>query len=254
MFGKGWTSEYYDALTFYFWEPQHLGRAKSEKSRYRRPEEMLEHIQNMEVSLNHLFNFFFQLAPSDLASRILNQAFHSERTEELQLRSRWDIERYCNLVQPDLMFSGPNANFSIEMKVNVKSSEEQVLKYAMLHALTEDYEERQKDSYLLFLGRKDFQSLWTKKIPSPNDLMESVLDWDATDLFRKVSEKESIEVSPEKVKASLRKTKFSYWKYKDLAHCVYKYLESIENVPGPSESCVKLINGLIGELKERKLT
>lgn len=58
MFGKEWTSEYYDVMEFYYWEPQHLGKIKNPKSQYSNQLKSLEHIQNMEVSLNHMFNVF----------------------------------------------------------------------------------------------------------------------------------------------------------------------------------------------------
>ena len=72
-----WNDEYYEIIDFYFWEPQHIGRSKTEKSRYKNMEDVKNHILNMEVSLNHQLNIFFRLAPEDFINKLVKNYFHN---------------------------------------------------------------------------------------------------------------------------------------------------------------------------------
>ena len=142
MFGNKWTSEYYDVMEFYYWEPQHLGKIKNPKSRYNNQFKSLEHIRNMEVSLNHMFNVFFRLTPSKFVSDLLSTTCNVVADSKLSMQGRYDVRKFSKMVQPDLLFVSDNINFSIEMKIGAKSSLEQVYKYALLHWLEQQHSGR----------------------------------------------------------------------------------------------------------------
>ena len=104
MFGNGWNSEYYDIVEFYYWEPQHLGKIKNPFTRYRKIQEALSHIQNMEVSLNHQFNIFFMLAPCDFVNGLVKNVFDENINDTLKIMNRYDIRELISdtFMQPDI--------------------------------------------------------------------------------------------------------------------------------------------------------
>jgi hypothetical protein len=244
MFGKEWTSEYYDVMEFYYWEPQHLGKIKNPKSQYSNQLKSLEHIQNMEVSLNHMFNVFFRLAPSHFTNTLLNKFCNTSIGDQFFMQGRYDIRRFSQLVQPDLLFTSDSANFSIEMKIGAKSSLEQVYKYALLHWLEQEYSGIKKKSILLYIGKNDFQSLWVDKFKNPIDVINSAIELDISNLKNKGLKVENIDIDWDEVKNILSNT--------IIGHCNYsEFSQLLSNNKDNNEVTGKLFNGLISELDRR---
>ena len=50
----------YEIYDFLYFEPQHIGKIKNPKTTYNSSKKMIEHIKNLEVSLNHILNLFFE--------------------------------------------------------------------------------------------------------------------------------------------------------------------------------------------------
>ena len=248
MFGKDWTSEYYDVMEFYYWEPQHLGKIKNPKSRYSNPVESLQHIQNMEVSLNHMFNVFFRLAPSGFINQLLNTTCKTNISDELSMQGRYAVKEYSTLVQPDLLLTSDNTNFSIEMKIGAKSSLEQVYKYALLHWLEQQHTHTHKQSVLLYIGKGDFQNLWSEKLIKPKDVIKAAIESDISNLKLRASKVEGVDINWNEVEGILSNTIIGYCNYADFESLLGEY-------PGnnSSETVVKLFGGLSSELKRRGL-
>jgi hypothetical protein len=58
-----WVESYYDTLSFFYWEPQHIGRKKYVDPRLKSALEVQNHVRTMEVTLNHQIKQFLCLAP-----------------------------------------------------------------------------------------------------------------------------------------------------------------------------------------------
>lgn len=254
MPGHDWTSEYYEILEFYYWEPQHLGRSRSSRARYENPEQALAHVQNMEVSLNHMFNIFFRLAPDEVIHELMTESLGCEDLEPKRLLTRRDISEFCQLVQPDLTFQSVDTNFSIEMKLKAKSSLEQVWKYALLHYLADTHDGNTRSSYLLYLGKSRFRGLWRQPISDIEDLVQAALTEDIRELRAKVKEAENVAVDWNLVRQVLEQTRIGYWTYVDLAAFLNNTLGSDRSTSGPAQSFMKLTTGLADELGRRRLT
>ncbi|MEJ2649900.1 MAG: hypothetical protein P8016_16015 [Sedimentisphaerales bacterium] len=253
MFERDWTSEYYEILEFYFWEPQHLGRAKSSKCRYATPVEALKHVQKMEVSLNHMLNLFFRLAPSEVLLHLIADTTGNRAQSAMHLLSRQEVSAFCQLVQPDLMFQGDSMNFSIEMKLNAKSSLEQAWKYALLHTLADMHNGKDRASYLMFLGKGKFSSLWKENIKSPSELYGFLRNAKLEKFQRKAEAVENISIDWKRVKETLEKTSILYWNYQTLKLFLKEFTEPLVNASGAEQTFVHLINGLLAEIERRKL-
>ncbi len=249
--GNEWTSEYYDAIEFYYWEPQRLGKTKN--SRYKNKNDVLAHLQNIEVPLNHILNFFFRLVPANFTKSFVNTTCNVNITETLSLMGRNEITEFCRLVQPDLLFSSRNTDFSIELKINAQSSKEQVYKYALLHWLEQQQSKNKKQSFLLYIGKRNFQNLWSEKYSTTEELLEATLRMDIDKLMRKANNQENIEIDWDGVEKVLENSIISYCTYGEFGAFLTTYRKQIPVDQEYSETLLKLIDGLYYELKKRKL-
>lgn len=124
-----WTDEYREIIEFYYWEPQHIGRATNGK-RFANADEMYEHVNSLEVSLNHILNIFFSLYSLGNLDCFNSDISHA-------ILSSWQLEQYAreqkNATQPDIFFIGDTTNIAIELKTKSKSNLNQVLKYAVFN-------------------------------------------------------------------------------------------------------------------------
>jgi len=254
MFGKAWTSEYYDVMEFYYWEPQHLGKIRNKESRYNNAKEALEHIRNMEVSLNHMFNVFFRLAPSSFTNQIIDKYFKKDIKDKFKLQGRYSVSEFSALVQPDLLFSSKETNFSIEMKIGAKSSLEQVYKYSLLHWLEQEHNKKSKKSLLLYIGKDDFTSLWRERFSTIEELKEAVVTSDIEKLKTKASKIEKVEVNWDEVKKLVEETTVAYCSYSQFATMLKASANQLPKNNEATETVVKLFSGLYSELKGRGLT
>lgn len=125
-----WTDEYRDIIEFYYWEPQHLGRAKGIK-RFDNVEQMWEHVDSIEVSLNHILNIFFSLySNKTLFSKLgVEETYDYVSSRQVEL---W-VQDTGGFTQPDMFFTGDNSNLAIELKLAAKTSLEQIAKYIIFN-------------------------------------------------------------------------------------------------------------------------
>ncbi len=68
---SGWLDSYYEALEFFYWEPQHPGRKKHATAEFNTLPKVRKHLRRMEVTLNHNIHQFLALAPRTLRNRFL---------------------------------------------------------------------------------------------------------------------------------------------------------------------------------------
>src|SRR5438105_3341620 len=152
-----WIDSYYEALEFFYLEPQHLARKWHEKIGFKTADRVNDHLGQIEVTLNQNLHQFFALAPYRLRDALHAHAFARPGSQEFRLFGRgvdgqFDLD---NTMQPDLLFTSDVAAFSIEMKVGAQSTVSQVLKYALLGLAVELKTGRRLDHYLMLLGRGD---------------------------------------------------------------------------------------------------
>jgi hypothetical protein len=266
MKDRDWTSQYYDTAEFYYWEPQHLGKIKNPKSRYNNQQDVLDHIQNMEVSLNHIFNVFFRIVPSKFINTLLNETcnvgaspvIRADTQGDFYTQGRYDVLKFSKLVQPDLLFTSEIANFSIEMKIGAKSSLEQVYKYALLHWMEENYTGIKKESVLLYMGvKEEFSSLWSEKYPNTDEVIQAALELDIDNLKIRASKTESVKVNWDEVKGILKRTAIGYCSYPTfctILNVQNQRMQSEASSPECKEMTKNLFDGMWSELSRRGLS
>ena len=87
-----WLDSYYEALEFFYWEPQHIGRKKNVDSEFNTIEKVVKHLRRIEVTLNHNINQFLILAPAALRACLFGE--ESWPGVRAELRNAWSWRRH----------------------------------------------------------------------------------------------------------------------------------------------------------------
>ena len=91
-----WLDSYYEALEFFYWEPQHLGLKKNVSNELDTIEKVEKHLRKMEVTLNHNTNQFLLLAPVALRTRLFQECFNRTFGSFLAVRLSWRLIKPIN--------------------------------------------------------------------------------------------------------------------------------------------------------------
>lgn len=166
-----WTDEYREIVEFYYWEPQHIGRAKGEK-RFNNANEMYAHVSKMEVSLNHILNIFFSLYPLNKLGCFNADESHTmmsaHQLEQLQQEQK-------NATQPDMFFQGKTKNIAIELKTASKSNLKQVVKYIKFNQ--ELANSSAVEFELIFITpHNDISKIFKEKYSTEQELRSAILE------------------------------------------------------------------------------
>jgi len=248
---SSWVEGYYEALEFFYWEPQHLGRKKHEASRFKTLKEVQDHLRLMEVTLNHQIKQFFALAPKSFRNRLFGRALKTTVSGEFVLvGSELDREySLSNATQPDFLFTAPDATVSVEMKIEAKSNVSQVLKYALLGLAVEQQDKCRRKHHLIFLGVGGFGDLWKERFRSLGELKQ-VLE----------TKKESfLDGRPERLRAERARYEeivstlsIGFLSYGAFADLLRTERDSLDDSMG-AQVYRNLIDGMLHELNERKI-
>jgi hypothetical protein len=262
---ESWLDSYYEALEFFYWEPQHMvpktlaaaefkTLAKIAKKQSSKVDDVRRHLRKMEVTLNHNIRQFLLLAPDALRNtlfeKIFGQAFDGAFV--MQGSREIDIEfelRGC--MQPDFSFISEGSVVSIEMKVEAKCRIEQVLKYVLLGLAVERKQERQKEHYLILLGTGVFASLFRGRFESIEKLIDAVGNYDLS-LFLK-NKPRHLRERPERFSQIAKQMHLEFVTYEHLARLLGDAAPSEIDQSQGAEVYRKAISGLVDEFKRRQL-
>ncbi len=242
----GWNQQYYDTLSFYFWEPQHIGRRRNPSSRIRNESDVVTRLRSLEVALNHQMELFFRLAPNSFANRFLATAFGAPIYDKYEVAGR-ELRNQLNdegMLQPDIVLQG-NANVvAIELKVGAKSSLAQLIKY-MTFFVTAG---RDRAPSMLFMGPGAFADIWPERFQDAGEVWRAAREFDR--LLLAPSWRAKYDAQRARIADVIPRTKLAFMSYQTFhdeiaqerlaAGCVH-------------ETYSRLLDGMAKELIERKL-
>ena len=248
---RSWTDCYFESLEFFYWEPQHLGRKKHADSKLDSIVKVREHLRVMEVTLNHHFSQFLSLAPHEFRRQLFQRIFSSPFEGDYRMHGRGVEEAYGlrQATQPDLFFTSTDNVVSLEMKLGAKSSIEQVIKYALLGLADEIACGREKNHYLAFLAPGAFSSLWKEGWSDVGQLTSMLHKADIAAFLEK--QPNEFRMRSSRLRRIVETVKLGHITYRE----VTEFLQGIapSATSGGAEVYRNLIDGLVGELKLRKL-
>ena len=245
-----WNKEYYDILDFFYFEPQHLGKAKNTKNP--KPYEKVNHrLRNMEVTLNHQFNLFFQLLPKSLFHLFFTQIIKELSDDDFQFQGDSQLNIH-GATQPDLFFKGEHSCIAIEMKISAKSSLDQVMKYAMLFHFSQKNDLKAKDNHLIFIGKGNLKNQFKEKFTS-TDLIKDNLN---TSLIPETTRKGNINLIEQKedIISVAKAMSITFINYQNIFDLLTLVKDNTDTSSPYFDTVFKLINGLKEELISRKLS
>lgn len=125
-----WTDIYYRSVEEYFWRPQVIGRVTNPDKPSKPWSFWRSKLAEQEVALNHILDFLFHIAPQELLNEVVTR-FLGRTISGVELVEPSPGLLDDNVVQPDIILSNTESLVFIEMKVDSKSSVDQVVKYAI---------------------------------------------------------------------------------------------------------------------------
>jgi len=172
--------------------------------------------------------------------------------EKYVMHGRSVEERYGlpSSTQPDL-FSSTTDVVSIEMKLNAKSSIEQILKYALLGLADEIVSAREKQHYLAFLAPGEFPSLWKDRYPDVAQLIDKLRQSDFSGFLGRQSQR--LRTRTARFKQIVETLTFGHLTYTQVVGFLQRIEGSGSDTQGGASVYRKLIDGLVGELRLREL-
>ena len=248
-----WVDSYYEALEFFYWEPQHLGRKKHSNAEFDTTPKVRKHLRKMEVTLNQNLHQFFLLAPDSLRNELFGRLFRRTLQGCLSLEGR-DVDekfRLQNSMQPDFLFTSKAHTVALEMKLGSKSSLTQVLKYALLGLAVELKLGSEKEHFLGFLGSGSFSDQWKERFDSIEGLRQALAEVDCASFL----EKQPLHFRERAPRFAqiLESLSFCFVTYEELAGYLLRESPLPSDVLPSAQVYRKLIEGVTGELRLRKL-
>ena len=250
---SNWLDSYYEALEFFYWEPQHLGRKKNIAGEFNSLEKVLRHLRKIEVTLNHNINQFLLLAPKSLHRKIFHAFFEETLALPFEMHGR-GIDSNFELVgamQPDFLFISSEDVVSIEMKIAAKCSIDQVLKYALLGIAVEAKEGCQKHHYLGFLGAAMFENQWKERFRTVDELRGELGRVDLQAFLARQPEK--FRGFETRFLSIVEGMKFGFVNYEGLAKLLHAEIPTSFDKSPAEEAYMNLIQGMLQELRVREL-
>jgi len=252
--GPTWVDSYYQALEFFYWEPQHLGRQSKVSGKRLSIQTVNQRLNSLEVTLNHNLDQFFRLAPRALTRRILHSALGRSGANQLQMHGR-SIDTDFALagsVQPDFLFESSEEVISIEMKIEAKSSISQVLKYALLSLAVELERREARQHFLVYLGREKFSRLWREGFTNPSDLQVVLADIDVASFLEKQPVR--FRSHAQRFGEIVRGLAVGWLSYTDLAEHLVACMPAPSDESDAAEVYRNLLGGMLYALSSRNLT
>ncbi|MBW4540663.1 MAG: hypothetical protein KME43_16165 [Myxacorys chilensis ATA2-1-KO14] len=248
-----WNTEYYDIMSFFYWEPQHLGKKGYPESKYQSVKEVMDHLKAMEVSLNHQFNLFFRLLPESLylhffrsvISGLVEENYHYQSCEEVEGLGLNDA------TQPDMLFVGSKSIIGVELKIRAKTTVEQVLKYAMLFYFEQRHSGLAKECNLIFFAPGTFGELFREPVVSIEALKSSF----SVDMLPNTTRKGGINLMAHKetIVELARSMRIGFVSYSEVYTRLNDLKLGIDKLSPYSDAPLKLIDGMLNELEMRGL-
>ena len=247
-----WSEIIYDVYDFLYWEPQHIWKIKNPKNKLDSLDKTMEHIKNIEVSLNQILNIFFYFLPYNLFYKLVENTTNKPIWNDNYILYLKEVENIIDWIngstQPDFFFIWERANISIEMKTKSKSSLDQLMKYAYLHIKDCERTGSNKDYTLIFLWNWEFKNLWKDKFENVDELKKAFTVYEIADKMKKWDI--NLVEYKDKIKDLVKNMNIWFLNYTDLKNfCTH----NIDNNKS-DEKLINLLTWLVDEINERNLS
>jgi len=249
---NNWTNIYNEIMSFYFYEPNHIGKRaypKESPHAYSKEPAMLQHIANMEVSLNHMLSILLSISPNSLTRLITKKAFGATLDDNYffdQVNVAKVNKIMGDATQPDIVMTGKKNRVMIEMKIGSKTNLDQYYKY-LLFTYFMDKESKLDSNYLIYLAKGTMAHAWKEKFNNQAEIKRSFEVYVMPEKSKK-GRIDTASISSDLLSIS-KDMKIGFLSYQDLFDILEKEVANNMN----NEILVNLYRGFSQELMKRHL-
>lgn len=250
--GIHWNNRYYDAVQEIFWDPQLIGRRPMEPRKYANDWDMLAGLRRLEVPLNHILGIFFSLAPQDFLEKLEAEVFGGGHSDVYRSVGIFELRQAHphDPTQPDVFMVSSSTCLSIEVKIDSKSDENQVAKYAMLHGCQMNRTGKRNRSRLIYLTPRPVAKTWREGHADTALLKQAMGEFDHQAFLKK--HRLEAQMSPEELAGQIRMMEIGHLDFTSFHSLAKGYHESLTEA-SPSVGTVKrLMEGVLHELEYRR--
>lgn len=246
MSGLGWTTQYYDAVEYYFWGPDKLNAIRKPGGSVG-VDVVLERLRRLEEPLNHILTLFFDLAPNAFRRELVQRCAGLDLGgySEIADRSTHGMFNGLNVAQPDVLVSGDRGLVAIEVKLGSPSDLNQILKYALLLSKSSSG----RPFGLTYLTQRPFQRHW-RGLSTPTEVSAAAAEHLAS--LDKLGQLRLTQDLRDEIAQALRVMRLTTWRFSDLNDLLSEWANRLGEGPG-DETLRRLCDGVSRELRARGL-
>jgi|SRR5882672_188910 len=248
-----WIDSFYEALEFFYWKPQHIGRRKYADADFDTVDKVKDHLRRMEVTLNQNLHQFFLLAPQKIRRDLLSTLFERRFDHAFVMYGRGVDSEFelMSSMQPDLLFISDMEVAAVEMKVGAKCSVEQVLKYALLGLAVEMRVNEKREHHLVLLGSGNLANQWAERFASIEAVKLGVTSADSGSFLQAMPAR--FRDHEGRFKRIVGELRLAYMSYGSLAEFLRHAMPPATDQSAGAEVFRNLISGVLEEFEVRKL-
>ena len=218
-----------------------------------KPREVFRALRRNEDPLNHVLMIFFRLAPKEFTQALFERWCEEPATPEFQIQNRYQVDSLLGVgfTQPDLFFIHPNESFMIEMKVDSKSSADQVLKYVALSHLESKRHGTTKPMRLCYLGKGGVETIFKGSPSSSNEVIDRARKLNRSEYRQKWKFLDDADWMA--IDERLESMTLMFKTYHDLDLVLDQYESNLKSESPYVDPVAELFKGVRGELRCRGL-
>lgn len=247
-----WPSFFYDVCAWFYWDPRKFGRVPDPDRSHGGWENVRRHLGRTEEPLNHILRILFAIGPNLLIAKLTERAIGESWLDSYYVvgsdfEPRYDLP--VNSTQPDFAFDGGRHFVTMEMKVDAKTSPNQLAKYLYLHAKAEQIGPAQRHHALIYIGRESWRKLWC-------DGQETSVSDRLAEAVQHIPERIGIgqvPVDAESIVEMAARIRLGFLTYGDVVDALDSIRGSVSGAGWESEVAVRLLDGAISEINTRGL-
>jgi 5-methylcytosine-specific restriction endonuclease McrA len=279
-----WERKYWDIVDNLYWAPSYLGlegipqkdwvtdgemvcvprslvnsRGGPIYARKRTDVECAEWMRGQEDVLNHIFNITFAIAPDELLETLFCRPLGIRDRGPFQSAGREIAERYGwsrneNVTQQDGLFIGERTAIGVELKLESRSSLNQLAKYVALLVLEERVGGPRENLGLLFLLPEGaLESHWRTFGITGAKVDASMFDaMQASGLKGKI--KELFENDPDHVKSVLSRMKLAAESWSSFRTEILAVIAALNPATAGDQTLQRLMAGFLAQLEGHRGT
>lgn len=216
---------------------------------------LVNYLTNQEEILNHAFNLTFAIAGDDLLRNALAQPLGFDDTGPYvslgrEIWHRYEWPETANYIQQDGLFVTEQSVFAVELKIDSKSSLDQLAKYiGLLGIESEKYGDRSNLGLLFIVPEYRKSKFWARSKFKPEDI--------SSDLFSALEDqtkgyiREFYRENAPLLKRILDQVKIVLLTWEEMDSSLARYIEDLNATQVGDQTLIKLVAGMRNQIEKQ---